>query len=193
MKTTTRLFNAVLIAAVGLLAGHSAKAGAPAGFAPVLELGAEQLTIRGSGTVHYARLIRVYDAVLYAPAGRPAADLVEGSTPRCLQIEYRRAVRKDIIIEAADTVLRRQGVPVAALQGRLDRLKNAYRDVGPGDRYQLCHAPGGDTRLSLNGEELIRIPGEDFAVAYFGIWLRDGAISDELRSALLADGAAPTT
>jgi len=192
MKTTTRLFNAVLIAAVGLLAGHSAKAGAPAGFAPVLELGAEQLTIRGSGTVHYARLIRVYDAVLYAPAGRPAADLVEGSTPRCLQIEYRRAVRKDIIIEAADTVLQRQAVALSALEARLDRLNAAYRDVDAGDRYQLCHAPGGETRLSLNGEELVRIPGDDFAVAYFGIWLRDGAISEELRSALLGDGA-PTT
>jgi len=192
MKTTARLFNAVLIAAAGLLAGHSAKAGAPGSFAPVLELGAEQLTIRGSGTAYYARLIRVYDAALYAPAGSPAADLVEGSTPRCLQIEYRRAVRKDIIIEAADTVLQRQAVALSPLEPRLDRLNAAYRDVAAGDRYQLCHAPGGDTRLSLNGEELIRIPGDDFAVAYFGIWLRDGAISEELRSALLGDGA-PTT
>ena len=72
------------------------------------------------------------------------------------------------------------------------RLNAAYRDVAAGDRYQLCHAPGADTRLSLNGEELIRIPGDDFAVAYFGIWLRDGAISEDLRSALLGD-VAPTT
>jgi hypothetical protein len=101
-------------------------------------------------------------------------------------------VTRDIIITAADTVLQRQAVPLPALAARLDRLNAAYRDVDAGDRYQLCHAPGGDTRLSLNDEELIRIPGDDFAAAYFGIWLRDGAISEDLRSALLGDGA-PTT
>ena len=88
-------------------------------------------------------------------------------------------------------LLQRQGVVMGPLQARLERLNAAYRDVGAGDRDQLCHAPGAETRLSLNGEELIRIPGDDFAVAYFGIWLRDGAISDDLRSALLADPSLP--
>ncbi len=192
MRTATRFLNAALIAGAGLLTTTAVQANRPAGFEPALDLGDQRLAIRGSGTAYYARLFRVYDAALYAPAGSGAANLVDGSAPRCLQIEYRRAVTRDLIVEAADTVLRRQGVPVAPLQGRLDRLNAAYRDVDPGDRYQLCHAPGGDTRLALNGQELIRIPGDDFAVAYFGIWLGAGAISEELRSALLGD-AAPTT
>jgi len=192
MRAATRLLNAALIAGAGLLAATAVQADRPAGFAPALELGAERLAIRGSGTAYYARLFRVYDAALYAPAGSQVADLVDGSAPRCLQIEYRRAVTRDIIVEAADTVLRRQGVPVAQLQARLDRLNAAYRDVGPGDRYQLCYAPGTDTRLALNGQELIRIPGDDFAVAYFGIWLGAGAISEDLRSALLGDAGSTT-
>lgn len=191
MNTTNRNLSTVLLAAA-LLAAPAAQANRQPGFSPAVTLGSERLAMRGSGTAYYARLFRVYEAALYAPTGSRTPELVAGTTPRCLLIEYRRAVTRDIIITAADTVLQRQAVPLPALAARLDRLNAAYRDVDAGDRYQLCHAPGGDTRLSLNDEELIRIPGDDFAAAYFGIWLRDGAISEDLRSALLGDGA-PTT
>lgn len=192
MRNTTRLLNATVLGAMTLFGSVAAEASRQAGFAPALELGTARLAIQGSGTAYYARLFRVYDAALYAPAGSRAADLVAGSLPRCLLIEYRRPVTRDMIATAAETVLERQGVALAPLQARLERLNAAFRDVADGDRYQLCHAPGGETRLTLNTEELIRIPGDDFAAAYFGIWLRDGAISEELRSALLGDGA-PTT
>ena len=192
MRSINRLANVLLLGTFSLLAGNHAQANRELGFAPAVQLGSEPLAMRGSGTAYYARLFRVYDAALYAPAGSREPDLVAGTAPRCLVIEYRRAVTRDIIVTAADTVLQRQAVAIGPLQPRLERLNAAYRDVDAGDRYQLCHAPGADTRLSLNGEELIGIPGDDFAVAYFGIWLRDGGISEDLRSALLGDGA-PTT
>lgn len=191
MRTTNRLLAAALLGAA-IAATPTAQANRQPDFAPAVALGSERLAMRGSGTAYYARLFRVYEAALYAPAGSRTPDLVAGTAPRCLLIEYRRPVTRDIIVTAADTVLQRQAVALSALEARLHHLNAAYRDVDAGDRYQLCHAPGGDTRLSLNGEELIRIPGDDFAAAYFGIWLRDGAISEDLRSALLGDGA-PTT
>jgi hypothetical protein len=191
MQTRNRNLTTALLAAA-LLATPAAQANRQPGFSPGVTLGSDHLAMRGSGTAYYARLFRVYEAALYAPPGSRAADLVAGSAPRCLLIEYRRPVTRDIIVTAADAVLERQAVAIAPLQARLDRLNAAYRDVDAGDRYQLCHAPGADTRLSLNGEELVRIPGDDFAAAYFGIWLRDGAISEELRSALLADGVPAT-
>jgi hypothetical protein len=191
MRTPNRLLAAALLGAA-IAAAPGAHANRQPAFAPAVALGSEDLPMRGSGTAYYARLFRVYEAALYAPPGSRAAELVAGAAPRCLLLEYRRPVTRDIIVTAADTVLERQAVAVAPLKARLDQLNAAFRDVDAGDRYQLCHAPGGDTRLSLNGEELTRIPGDDFAAAYFGIWLRDGAISEELRSALLADGV-PTT
>lgn len=191
MRTINRLLNVLLLGTLSLLAGAQAQASREAGFAPAVLLGGERLAMRGSGTAYYARLFRVYDAALYAPAASRSRDLVAGTAPRCLLIEYRRPVSRDVIATAADTVLQRQAVAIGPLQARLERLNAAYRDVGAGDRYQLCHAPGADTRLSLNGEELIRIPGDDFAVAYFGIWLRDGALSEDLRSALLGDPSPP--
>jgi hypothetical protein len=173
-----------------LAGGASASRGA---FDPALSLDGSRLALRGSGTAYYARIFRVYDAALYAPAGVPLSEVAAGHAPRCLLLEYRREVTRDLIVTAAVTVLTRQGVSLPALQERLDRLHAAYRDVGEGDRYALCHAPGRATRLLLNGQELIRVDGDDFAAAYFGIWLRGGAISEELRATLLGDAATPAS
>lgn len=194
MRTTipVRPLLVTLCAALALLVAGVASA-SRAVFDPALSLDGSRLALRGSGTAYYARIFRVYDAALYAPAGAPLSEIVAGHVPRCLLLEYRREVTRDLITTAAVTVLTRQGVAVPALQERLDRLHRAYRDVGAGDRYMLCHAPGRATRLLLNGQELTRIAGDDFAAAYFGIWLSDGAISEELRATLLEDAAAPAT
>jgi len=194
MRTTIpfRPLLVTLCATLALFVAGAASA-SRAGFDPALSLDGSRLALRGSGTAYYARIFRVYDAALYAPAGTPLSEVVAGHAPRCLLLEYRREVTRDLITTAAVTVLTRQGVALPALQARLDRLHGAYRDVGAGDRYMLCHAPGRDTRLLLNGQELTRIAGDDFAAAYFGIWLSDGAISEELRATLLDDAVAPST
>jgi len=71
------------------------------------------------------------------------------------------------------------------LQARIERLAAMYRDVEPGDRYALTYLPGEGTRLSLNGEVLGLIPGDDFAVAVFSMWLGDHPIDETFRNALL--------
>lgn len=190
--SASRSLRIAVVAAVALLVAGTANASRET-FDPGLSLDGSRLALRGSGTAYYARIFRVYDAALYAPAGAPLSEIVAGHAPRCLVIAYRRAVARDLIVTAAITVLTRQGVALPTLQDRLDRLHAAYRDVHEGDRYTLCHAPGSETRLLLNGRELARIRGDDFATAYFGIWLRDGAISEGLRTTLLGGAAAPTT
>ena len=194
MRTSTiaRPLLLALSATLALLVAGVASASRGV-FDGALSLDGSRLTLRGSGTAYYARIFRVYDAALYAPAGAPLSEVVAGHAPRCLLLEYRREVTRDLIVTAATTVLSRQGAALPALQERLDRLHSAYRDVGEGDRYILCHAPGRATRLLLNGQELTRIDGDDFAAVYFGIWLREGAISEELRATLLGDVAAPAT
>ena len=181
-------------AAAGLAAAVAGPADASgAKFEPTLEAAPERLGLRSSGTAYYAGVIRVYDAALYAPAGSSSASVVAGTVPRCLVLAYRRDVTRDLIVEAATKVLERQGVASGALGAPLERLHAAYRDVRAGDRYRLCHAPGRKAELSLNGEVLAREGGDAFAAAYFGIWLRDGAISETLREALLSEASTPAS
>lgn len=178
----------VAATALSLVLAASATADAAA-FEPVLETAQERLNLRSAGTAYYAGVIRVYDAALYAPAGSSAAAVAAGTVPRCLVLAYRRDVTRNLIVEAATRVLARQGVAPDSLGAPLERLHAAYRDVRAGDRYRLCHAPGGSAELAVNGELLAREGGDAFATAYFGIWLKDGAISETLREALLLDDA----
>lgn len=189
MRRLLRVSAAACLATA--LSGAAGASGAT--FEPTLAATPARLALRSTGTAYYAGVVRVYDAALYAPMGSSAAAVAAGSVARCLVLAYQRGVSRDLIVEAANRVLERQGVAPASLGAPLDRLHAAFRDVRVGDRYQLCHAPGGRAELSLNGEVLARDGGDAFAAAYFGIWLRKGAISESLREALLGDAGGPAS
>ena len=55
----------------------------------------------------------------------------------------------------------------------------------PGDRYALTYLPGEGTELAKNGVRLALVPGEEFAEAYFGIWLGEAPLDRNLRDQLL--------
>ncbi len=57
----------------------------------------------------------------------------------------------------------------------------------PGDRYSLTYLPGEGTELAKNGVPLALVPGEDFARAYFGIWLGEDPLDRDLRDQLLKE------
>lgn len=144
-----------------------------------------ELERKASAPVHFARIFHVYDAALYGPVELPARALAETPVTACLVIEYRMDVPATRLREAAETVLRRQQADLAPLASRIARLHAAYRDVVEGDRFALCHAPGSGTTLLLNGEVLVTVEGDDFARAYFGIWLGEESIAPPLREAVL--------
>jgi hypothetical protein len=60
-----------------------------------------------------------------------------------------------------------------------------FQDVKPGDRYSINYLPEQGTELRLNEQLLGQVPGADFAVAYFGIWLGAEPISKDFRNRLL--------
>jgi hypothetical protein len=85
--------------------------------------------------------------------------------------------------------LARQHAPetLERVKSELERLHNAYREVGEGDSYSLCYdAETQTTTLSMNQEELISIASPEFAEIYFGIWLgSNGPLDEGLRNQLL--------
>ncbi|MDX1593985.1 MAG: chalcone isomerase family protein [Gammaproteobacteria bacterium] len=144
----------------------------------------QALERKASAPVHYAGIFHVYDAALYGPAGVASRALAEVRNPACLVIEYRMTVSAERLREAADKVLSRQQADLAPLAARIARLHAAYRDVAEGDRFALCHAPGLGTTLDLNGVRQVTVEGDDFARAYFGIWLGEEPIAPPLREAV---------
>lgn len=161
-----------------------------------IELAGEPLSLTGTGIVKYRIVFTVYAAGLYLPAQDGAKAVLDGDTPRRLEIEYFHDISAEDIIRAADTKLEAQlnAAEREALAPKIERFHAFFRGVSDGDRYRMDYVPGEGTELSFNGEAVGRVAGSDFAAAYFGIWLDpDDPLSDGLREDLLAGWSSRTT
>lgn len=158
-------------------------------FAPAVAIGETEIPLRGGGLFRYAVVFRVYAGVLYAPADVAGTDILEADVPKRLELHYLLDISADDFRKSGTTLIEKQQGPevLTALAERLERFNAAYQDIQEGDRYALEYHPDHGTRLLLNGEELVRVPGLDFAQAYFGIWLDPREpLSSSFRNDLLA-------
>ena len=152
-------------------------------FPSTLNLGDRSIPLIGLGTYPYY-FFDVYTAGWYAPQRGifPSKEDV----PYVLTLHYFHTVKANEIIQAAEGLLKRQGIKLEPLAERINALNVHYVTVNDGDEYSLRYVPGRGTALLLNGVERVTIPGKDFADAYFGIWLHsEKPLSEKFRDALL--------
>jgi hypothetical protein len=158
-------------------------------FAPNAIVGESEIPLRGGGLFRYAVVFRVYAGALYAPSDIAGEDILGADAPKRLELHYLLDISAEDFRRSGLAFLEKQQSPaaLAALGERLETFNAAYQDVREGDRYALEYHPETGTRLLRNGEELVRVPGLDFAQAYFGIWLDpQQPLSSRFRNDLLA-------
>jgi len=150
------------------------------------------LRLLNAALLRYKVIFRAYVAGLYLPEGADP-DSVLGEVPKRLEIQYFWAIPADDIGKAGEEILSRNvdEATLSSLRSRLERIRAAYRDVKPGDRYALTYIPGSGTELSFNGTPLVLIEGDDFAAAYFSIWLGKRPLDQGLKDNLLRKGRGP--
>ena len=155
-------------------------------FADSTTIGGKPVPLRNAAQLRYLKFIKAYVAALYLPEEVKAEDVLSDG-PKRLEISYQVSIKGPDFDKGAAPVLERNQTPaeLAMLQGRIDRINAAYKDVTSGDRYSLTYLPGRGTELALNGTPLIVIEGADFAAAYFGIWLGREPIDEKLKRDLL--------
>jgi len=158
-------------------------------FVDELQTGDVAFSLQGVGLLKWARLFDVYAVAFYLPAERAAGDWRE-NIAKHLELAYFREIEAQDFARSSDQLLQRNLATgeYQALQQRLQTFYQLFRDVRPGDRYALTYRPGDGTELSLNGQLLGSVPGHDFAVAYFGLWLGESPISEHFRNRLLGAG-----
>lgn len=157
-------------------------------FADSTTIGGKPVPLRNAALLRYLKVIKAYVAALYLPEGVKAEEVLS-DVPKRLELSYLVSIKGPDFDRGAAPVLARNQTPaeLAGLQGRIDKLNAAYRDVQAGDRYSLTYLPERGTELALNGRPLIVIEGADFAAAYFGIWLGRAPIDEKLKRNLLKD------
>ena len=146
----------------------------------------QQLHLQGAGVLKVMLFVKAYAGALYLPESAPPEQALDPIAKR-LVLEYYHPIASEDFAKATRVKIMDNvdANEAERLKTRIDRLAVMYRDVKPGDRYALTYTPGRGTRLSLNGEHLGTIPGDDFAKAVFAIWLGANPIDKNFRDRLL--------
>jgi hypothetical protein len=148
--------------------------------------GERVLALQSVGLLRYRILFKGYVAALYLEAGTPTENVLE-DVPKRLELEYFWSIAGEKFGPVAESALERNldATSFERLRPRVEALHEKYQDVKPGDRYALTYLPEEGTELAKNGVRLALVPGEDFARAYFGIWLGEAPLDRDLRDQLL--------
>lgn len=136
--------------------------------------------IQGQGEMRWFGL-RLYEASLWAPAGRWQADL-----PYALELRYARDIASGRLVQASIEEMQRLG---SADEARLARwkleLERVFPDVRSGDVIHGLHLPQRGAEFYHQGKLTGRIDDVDFARAFFAIWLDPRTREPALRARLL--------
>jgi hypothetical protein len=70
----------------------------------------------------------------------------------------------------------------------LNNMMSSIKTLGRGGAVQLDYMPDVGTRITVNGEDKITIPGADFFNAVLHIWIGNKPVDGRLRDAMLGKG-----
>ena len=155
-------------------------------------IGGTVVPLHGMGHAYYVGF-RLYSAALYAFEKDAKTGNILLDVPKRLVLHYHRKFKKQEFIEYANLQLSKNpSVDFARIRADVERLSDSYQDVKRGDRYELVYTPGQGTELLLNGKLRVRIPGEEFARAYFGIWLSEYPLDKKLMENLTVNAKVET-
>jgi hypothetical protein len=126
----------------------------------------------------------VYDARLYVGDQR-------GQSGFALDLNYLRSLKGADITKSTIDEMQRLGVSEANRNAWGKKLDGIFPNVVSGSSLTAIHIPGRGTVFLHNGKPAGEIAGDDFAKAFFSIWLDPKTSYPELRRQLLANPCSP--
>ena len=131
--------------------------------------------------------VDVYVAGLYLEnRNRSAQAILDSTGPRRLVMRFVRDVERDELVDAVNAGFRHAaGSGFGALQGRLRQLGRFIPSVSEGTLLTFTYTPGTGMQVKVGRRVRGVIEGEDFARAFFGIWLGSRPPNAGLKRGLL--------
>jgi hypothetical protein len=159
-------------------------------FSEFVHRGGERFRMTGiSSLVKYIRFV-VYVAAFYLPDREGGIEVSPGHDAKILAIRYHRDLEKEQVIDSLRRDLNSmKDIRMDELRERFVLLEDAFEPSVKGDRYEFIFIPGGGTAMVRNGRTLAVIPGDDFAYAFFGIWISPDVEDQRMRKELLGPAA----
>lgn len=126
----------------------------------------------------------VYDARLYVADQR-------GQAGFALDLNYLRALKGTDISKRTMEEMQRLGISEVDRNAWGKKLDVIFPDVIPGSSLTAIYVPGRGTVFLYNGKLRGEMDGEEFAKAFFSIWLDPKTSVPKLRTALIGQACAP--
>jgi len=139
-----------------------------------------QLISNGTATWMW---LDIYDAELYAETRTLPENYLDDSVPLKLKLCYLKSITPDIFVEGANKALPKN--LTTQLQTEVTRLHDAYQAVQSGDCYALVYHPETGTQLQFNQKVVFETMQPKFKSVYFGVWLGDNPLSEDLKQSLV--------
>jgi hypothetical protein len=126
----------------------------------------------------------VYDARLYVADQR-------GQSGFALDLNYLRSLKGSDITKSTIDEMQRLGVSETNRNAWGKKLDGIFPNVVSGSSLTAIHIPGRGTVFLHNGKPAGEIAGDDFARAFFSIWLDPKTAAPKLRTALIGQACPP--
>lgn len=121
----------------------------------------------------------LYRATLWVAGSDPK------TAPSALQLDYRRDITRERLVETSLDEMRRLGADEAQLKRWAPELRRVFPDVKDGDTIIGVHFPASGAAFYYRGQSTGEVTDPEFARYFFAIWLAPESRSPELRAALL--------
>jgi hypothetical protein len=179
----------LLVGAIGLLSAGLAHGKECKGvnFPDQVQVAGSTLALNGLGMRQATAFkINVYVAGLYvAKTSNDPTAILGSNTPKEMALQFVRNVGADDIAKGFNEGLEKNAKnELPAFKDRIAMLNGWIGDMKTGDKLTFVHTPGAGVQLDVNGTVKGTIKGDDFAKAFFSIWLGDPP-NPELKAGLL--------
>lgn len=162
----------------------------------VLASGVPELVLNGAGVRHKFVFVKVYIGSLYLTQKKNDNEAIfadPGPKRVSMHILSSEVTAQDLISSMNNALaVNLSPHELALIEKRIRDLNNmmsSLKAINKGSVVHLDYVPEVGTRVIVNGQERITIPGEDFFRAMLHIWIGNKPVDGRLRDAMLGKGS----
>ena len=146
------------------------------------------LVLQGAGLLRKGLFFKIYVGALYLEE-KAHTERILTDVPKRIDIHYFHKIPKGIMTRVADNTLKNNlsEEEYIAMIPKLEKLHNAYLNGRKGSYASLIYMPGEGLTYAYDDTAVITIECDDFANAYFTVWLGEEPSSRSIKSAMLED------
>jgi hypothetical protein len=146
------------------------------------------LELHGAGLLRKGFFFKIYVGALYLE--EPAhAERIMTDVPKRIDIHYFHKTPKGIMMRVAIKTLKKNlsKEQYAEMLPNLEKLHTAYLNGKKGSIASIIYEPGEGLTYAYDDASVITIECDEFANAYFSVWLGDEPSSSSVKKAMLED------